>query len=164
VAPKAAPKTTAVVPGGVEVLENCRKLLRYALTESLAIPDELRRDIAVVDQTLSALSIPPLLASTATPPGQTGGDFVEELLKVHNGLLKVVAPATLAGIEFMDRWPGVVRLAMFLAVVSAVIVLLTTLQTVVVASSSQAHGGSPTLTSDSGVADSGAQLAEAGMP
>lgn len=136
-------------PPGLDLLGDCRLMLRFALKEALEIPEELRKDISQFDHLLISIglpslsnvpkaligkqtvSVPGVVAAPQDSPTQTelvGSEGLDLLLRVHQGLSKVVAPATALSLQasepqgrrrFLGGTPPIVKLAAVFATVSA---------------------------------------------
>lgn len=141
-------------PLGLDLLGDCRLMLRFALKEALDIPEEIRKDVSRLDQLLKSLGLPPLsnvpasligrqnafpgsIDATQNPSSQTelvGLEAIDLLIKMHQGLSKVVAPATALSLQmsepppnrhrFLGGTPPIVKLAALVATVSAVAFVL----------------------------------------
>jgi hypothetical protein len=153
--PKLPTEEVEEPPPGLDLLGDCRLMLRFALKEALEIPAELRTDISRLDQLLKSLRLPPLsnvpasligrqdtlsadVGATQNPSGQTelvGLEAIDLLIKVHQGLSKVVAPATALSLQmsepppnrrrFLGGTPMIVKLAALVATLSAITFVLT---------------------------------------
>jgi hypothetical protein len=107
------------------VLSDCRLMLRYALDESCQVPVSLGQDIAKIDAFLIAAGQKPLsevpldLIKTTDKPGTpvAAGTLETEtlneiILRVHNALSSLVAPATALSLRATDpdlTWFGMPR-------------------------------------------------------
>lgn len=121
-------------------------MLRFALKEGLIVPDDLRHDVAELDQDLVKMTFTPVSAMPAAfiaPPGAASSSSAssaqsatapvspgERLLKVHAGLSRVIAPATALTLQvseppagrrrFLGGLPVLVKIASWVALGCAV--------------------------------------------
>jgi hypothetical protein len=94
------------------VIADCRRMLRYALDEGGQIPATLAEDIALIDGILSAAGRRPLsevpedvLAESAAMSPKTvesAPGINEVILRTHNALSNLVAPATAQSLRATD--------------------------------------------------------------
>src|ERR1700737_2838486 len=100
-------------------LSDCSLMLRYALDESCQIPLELMQNIAKIDALLIAAGKDPLsdipkeLQKLQAKPGGPTESIDDILLRVHNALSDLVAPATALSLRETDpelKWFGMPRI------------------------------------------------------
>jgi hypothetical protein len=97
-----------------DLLGDCQIMLRFALKEGLLIPDDVRRQIALLDQVLVKLNLPTIsamprtLINDAQAPALPGPAELpsELLLSVHGALSRIVAPATALTLQVSEPPPG----------------------------------------------------------
>jgi hypothetical protein len=130
-----------------DLLSDCQIMLRFALKEGLSLPDDLRHDVAELDQELVKLELTPISAmprelfapETARAPGPTPTAGAasppapilpsELMLKVHGALSRCIAPATALTLQvseppagrhrFLGGLPVLVKIASWVAVACA---------------------------------------------
>jgi hypothetical protein len=99
-------------PDSPDLLSDCQIMLRFALKEGLPVPDELRHDVAELDQDLVKMNLAPISAMPAALLESGGSSTTpsmfpsELLLKVHGALSRVVAPATALTLQVSEPPPG----------------------------------------------------------
>jgi hypothetical protein len=101
------------------LLSDCSLMLRYALDESCRLPADLIKDIATVDALLKSKGkdplsdIPPELVKES-PKGSPAAESIDDnLMRVHNALSDLVAPATALSLRETDPelvWFGMPRI------------------------------------------------------
>jgi hypothetical protein len=118
------------------LLSDCTLMLRYALDESLRLPQELTKNIATADVLLKGKDQDPLsdipreLVEDSPPGGPPDKSIDDILLEVHNALSDLVAPATPVSLRATDPelvWlgmPMVVKLAVVGAVIFAAVFVI----------------------------------------
>ena len=107
--------TTAAVPTP-DLLSDCRLMLRYARKTAIDLPATLVRDVARLDATLVKLKLVPvsdidqaLIGAGGSAPPAAADDIVsisELVLRVHEELSKVIAPATALSLQTSEPPPG----------------------------------------------------------
>ena len=107
-------------------------MLRYALDESCRLSADLMKDIVAADALLKSKGkdplsdIPPELVKESSPADSTTGSIDEILLRVHNALSDLVAPATALSLRETDPelvWFGMPRIVQW-AIYGAAIFLV----------------------------------------
>src|SRR5213595_2637880 len=95
--------TTSPAAPAPDLLSDCRLMLRYARKNAIDLPATLVRDVARLDATLVKLKLAPLsdidqalieAGEQASPPPDDIVSISELVLRVHEDLSKVIAPAT----------------------------------------------------------------------
>jgi hypothetical protein len=114
-----------------DLLSDCQIMLRFALKEGLLLPDDLRHNVAELDQDLVKMTLAPISAmpsalletptTAAGPPASPN----ELLLKVHGALSSLIAPATALTLQvseppsgkhrFLGGLPVLVKIASWVA-------------------------------------------------
>jgi len=95
-----------------DLLSDCQIMLRYALKEGLTVPDELRHDVAELDQDLVKMNLTPVSAMPAALFGPGAASAAESLfpsellLKVHSALSRLISPATALTLQVSEPPPG----------------------------------------------------------
>ena len=107
--------TTAAVPTP-DLLSDCRLMLRYARKTAIDLPPTLVRDVARLDATLVKLRLVPVsdidqaLIGAGGPAATVATDDIvsisELVLRVHEELSKVIAPATALSLQTSEPPPG----------------------------------------------------------
>ena len=108
--------TTSTAAPAPDLLSDCRLMLRYARKNAIDLPGTLVRDVARLDATLVKLKLAPLsdidqaLIEAGGPAAPAApGDIVsisELVLRVHEDLSKVIAPATALSLQTSEPPPG----------------------------------------------------------
>jgi hypothetical protein len=93
-----------------DLLSDCQIMLRFALKEGLTLPNELRHDVAALDQHLVKMQLTPISAMPsvlfAAPSATESLSSNELLLQVHGALSQVIAPATALTLQVSEPPPG----------------------------------------------------------
>src|SRR5207248_2849981 len=145
--------TNTKAPPSGDLVEDCRIMLRFALKEANAVPDELRSEIKELDEFMINHRLPPISALPAElvpkpreeASGEQASDMIilpptDLIIKVHSGLSKVVAPATALSLQtsepppgrhrFLGGMPLIVKLASLMALLFAIGFVVTVIPTV----------------------------------
>lgn len=104
-------KTDSTPNGGMDLLDDCRVMLRFALKEGVTVTEDLQKDVARLDELLKAHELPPI---SALPPAVIDGvdpaapaaTLTELVLKVHTALSRVIVPATSLTLQVSEPPPG----------------------------------------------------------
>jgi hypothetical protein len=134
--------TAPAVPAAADLLSDCRLMLRYARKNAIDLSANIVRDVARLDAALVRLKLAPLSDIDQTLIA-AGGDVAlpaaeaeaasnsERVLRVHEELSKVIAPATALSLQtsepppgrhrFLGGMPLVVKAAALAALVNAII-------------------------------------------
>lgn len=129
--------------GSTRIVEECLRMLRFALDKGKNLPDPLAVKISQIDACLRGAALETIaevpaqvFSQNASPsiPIPKDFDFTATILSVHSQLSALVAPATAQtlwatsndrGIKLFFNLPSVIQAAMLLAISFAVMFVIT---------------------------------------